>query len=111
MNHPDEGDVPSFSRRQHAAQPITHRSIAHPEGPQDSARFMSAARFLQALWREEKGLPIGVHRDPKGKRRKQGSRLDSKLARRGSNFLSHEIANLAFRESVYRESGKTGDAG
>lgn len=83
----------------------SHILKAHKVYEPSDSRFMSAARFLQALWREEKGLPIGVHRDPKGKRRKLGSRLDSKLARQGSNFLSPEIAKLAFRESVYREIG------
>jgi hypothetical protein len=72
--------------------------------PNDS-RFTSAARLLQALWREEKGLPIGVYRTVKGKVRKLGSRLDAKSAKEGNNFLSPEIAKLAFRESVYREIG------
>lgn len=72
--------------------------------PNDS-RFTSAARLLQALWREEKGLPIGVYRTVKGKLRKLGSRLDAKSAKEGYNFLSPDIAKLAFRESVYREIG------
>lgn len=72
--------------------------------PNDS-RFKAAARFLQSLWREEKGLPIGTHRSPKGKRRKMGSRLDAESAKQGGNFLSADIAKLAFRESVYREIG------
>ena len=33
------------------------------------SRFMAAPRLLQALWREDRGLPIGVHRNAKGKRR------------------------------------------
>lgn len=72
--------------------------------PNDS-RFKSAARLLQALWREEKGLPIGVYRTAKGKTRKLGSRLNTKNAKQGNNFLSPDIAKLAFRESVYREIG------
>lgn len=68
-------------------------------------RFKSAARLLQALWREERGLPIGVHCSPKGKRRKLGSRLDPDSAKQGHNFLTPEIAKLAYRESVYREIG------
>lgn len=72
--------------------------------PGDS-RFMAAARLLQALWREENDLPIGIHRNPKGKRRKLGSRLDSESGRQGHNFLTPDIAKLAFRESVYREIG------
>lgn len=83
----------------------SHILKAHKVYEPSDSRFTSAARLLQALWREDNGFPIGVHRNPKGKRRKLGSRLDTKLARQGSNFLSPEIAKLAFRESVYREIG------
>jgi hypothetical protein len=38
-------------------------------------RFRSAARLLQALWREERGLPIGSYVNEDGKRRKLGSRI------------------------------------
>lgn len=72
--------------------------------PYDS-RFKAAARLLQALWREERGVPIGVHRSAKGKRRKLGSRIDGDSAKQGHNFLTPEIAKLAYRESVYREIG------
>ncbi|WP_347986300.1 hypothetical protein [Methylomonas sp. AM2-LC] len=65
--------------------------------PNDS-RFTSAARLLQALWSEEKGFPIGVYRTVKGKIRKLGSRLDAKCPKEGNNFLSPEIAKLAYRE-------------
>jgi hypothetical protein len=37
-------------------------------------RFRSAARLLQALWRTERGLPIGSYVSEDGKRRKLGSR-------------------------------------
>ena len=49
---------------------------AHKVHESYDSRFKSAARLLQALWREDRGLPIGVHCSPKGKRRKLGSRLD-----------------------------------
>jgi hypothetical protein len=78
---------------------------AHKVNEPSDSRFMAAARLLQALWREEKALPIGVHRNPHGKRRKLGSRLDDECGKQGRNFLTPEIAKLAFRESVYREIG------
>lgn len=78
---------------------------AHKVNEPSDSRFMAAARLLQALWREEKALPIGVHRNPRGKRRKLGSRLDDESGKQGRNFLTPEIARLAFRESVYREIG------
>jgi hypothetical protein len=37
-------------------------------------RFRSAARLLQALWREDRNLPIGSYVSEHGKRRKLGSR-------------------------------------
>lgn len=82
---------------------------AHKVNEPSDSRFMAAARLLQALWREEKALPIGVHRNPRGKRRKLGSRLDDESGKQGRNFLTPEIAKLAFRESVYREIGAMTD--
>jgi hypothetical protein len=38
-------------------------------------RFRSAARLLQALWREDRALPIGSYVSEDGKRRKLGSRI------------------------------------
>lgn len=61
---------------------------AHRVNEPDDTRFKAAARFLQSLWRDERGLPIGTHRSPKGKRRKLGSRLDAESAKQGGNFLS-----------------------
>jgi PD-(D/E)XK nuclease superfamily protein len=37
--------------------------------------FRSAARLLQALWREDRDLPIGSYVNEDGKRRKLGSRI------------------------------------
>ena len=77
----------------------------HKVNEPGDTRFKAAARLLQTLWREDRGLPIGTHRTPAGKRRKMGSRLDAEQAKQGGNFLSPAIAKLAFRESVYREVG------
>lgn len=68
-------------------------------------RFRAAARFLQALWREDRELPIGSYVDAEGKRVKLGSRITEAAGRQGENFLSPEIAALVRRESVYRELG------
>lgn len=68
-------------------------------------RFRSAARFLQALWREDRELPIGSYVDALGKRVKLGSRITEASGRQGENFLSPEIALLVRRECVYRELG------
>jgi hypothetical protein len=38
-------------------------------------RFRSAARLLQAVWREDRDLPIGSNVGEDGKRRKLGSRI------------------------------------
>jgi hypothetical protein len=73
-------------------------------------RFRSAARLLQALWREERGLPIGGHLGEDGKRRKLGSRISQVAGRTGGNFLTPEIAHIARRETAYREIGAFFDA-
>ena len=69
------------------------------------SRFRAGARLMQALWREERGLPIGYHTDPNGRRRKLGSRVSVAAARSGANFLTPEVAHLVRRECVYREIG------
>ena len=42
-------------------------------------RFRASARFLQALWREDRGIPIGMHEDQKGRRCTLGSRISSAI--------------------------------
>jgi hypothetical protein len=73
-------------------------------------RFRSAARLLQALWREDRGLPIGSYVNEDGKRRKLGSRISQAAGRAGGNFLTPEIAHTARRETAYREIGALIDA-
>src|ERR1700736_1817865 len=73
-------------------------------------RFRSAARLLQALWREDRGLPIGSYVNEDGKRRKLGSRISEAAGRGGGNFLTPEIAHTARREAAYREIGALIDA-
>ena len=60
-------------------------------------RFRSAARLLQALWREDRNLPIGSYINEDGKRRKLGSRIAEAAGRTGSNFLTPEIAHWRWR--------------
>jgi hypothetical protein len=73
-------------------------------------RFRSAARLLQALWREDRDLPIGSYVNEDGKRRKLGSRISESAGRAGGNFLTPEIAHTARRETAYREIGALMDA-
>ena len=68
-------------------------------------RFRSAARLLQVVWREDRGLPIGSYVSEDGKRRKLGSRISEAAGRAGGNFLTPEIAHTARREAAYREIG------
>lgn len=82
-----------------------HILKAHKVNEPNDSRFKAAARLLQALWRERQGLTIGLHYPPKGESRKLGSRIESESAKKGANFLTQDIAKLAFRESVYREIG------
>ena len=72
--------------------------------PSDT-RFRACARLLQALWREQHQLPIGIHTAPDGSRRKLGSRLSTSAGRTGANFLTPAVAALTRREVAYREVG------
>jgi hypothetical protein len=67
-------------------------------------RFQSAARLLQALWREGRDLPIGGHLGEDGKRRKLGSRISQVAGRTGGNFLTPETAR---REAAYAKSARS----
>jgi hypothetical protein len=61
----------------------------------DNTRFRAAARLVQALWREDRDLPIGSYVNEDGKRRKLGSRIAEAVGKGGGNFLTPEIAHYA----------------
>lgn len=69
----------------------SHILKAHKVHEANDSRFMCAARLLQALWREEKGLPIGTHRDIKGKSRKLGSRIDPRAPRAAATSFHQRL--------------------
>lgn len=79
---------------------IRHKALV----PTDN-RFRAAARLLQALWREDRELPIGAYVDAEGKRVRLGSRITEAAGKQGVNLLTPEIAALVRRECVYRELG------
>jgi hypothetical protein len=68
-------------------------------------RFRSAARMLQCLWRCDQKLQIGAYLGSDGKRRKLGSRISDSAGQTGANFITPEIAKVAWREMAYREPG------
>ena len=57
---------------QNSVNPFTSCRSHHVHEPLDT-RFRSAARLLQALWREDRGLPIGSYLNEDGNRRKLGA--------------------------------------
>ena len=85
---------------QHNRLPLVPADIlsAHKVHETGDTRFQAAARLLQALWREQHGLPIGIHCPQNGEPRKLGSRIEAATAKQGANFMSPDIARLAFRE-------------
>lgn len=87
--------------------PLVPRHIlkAHKVHEPADNRFTAVARLLQALWREERNLPIGSHSTPNGQKRVLGSRLDRDSSMKGMNFLTENIAKLVYREYVYQEIG------
>jgi hypothetical protein len=72
-------------------------------------RFRAAARLLQALWREDRDLPIGIHPGREGKTRRLGSSIAVSAGMAGANFIHPAIARLAKREMIYREAGAAYD--
>lgn len=80
----------------------------HCHWPSDH-RFKTAARLLQSLWREDKGLPAGTFIASDGHRRRLGSKLTFMAGQVGSNFLTQAIADVAWRELVHREIGAVYD--
>lgn len=77
---------------------------AHAVAELSDDRFRSCARLLQALWRENEGLLIGDCVSPDGTVRSLGSRI-AHGAETGRNFLTPDIAQVAWHETVYRERG------
>jgi hypothetical protein len=76
----------------------------HCQEPLDN-RFRAAARLLQSIWREDRGLPMGAYTSQSGQRRKLGSRISDGAGKAGGNFLNADIARIAWREAAYREIG------
>ncbi|MGF3027060.1 PGN_0703 family putative restriction endonuclease [Methylobacterium aquaticum] len=91
--------IPEAARRRHRVfVPADHR-------------FKAAARFLQALWREDRGLAMGTHvnrRDPHRPRR-LGSRISTAAGALGANFLHPDIVPVVTRALAYREPGAAYD--
>jgi hypothetical protein len=71
-------------RSQETSRPRTARSAVSSSRPP-----------APALWREDRGLPIGSYINEAGKRRKLGSRISVAAGRAGGNFLTPEIAHTA----------------
>ncbi|QGY01842.1 hypothetical protein MMSR116_08080 [Methylobacterium mesophilicum SR1.6/6] len=90
--------------------PETTRRRHHVFVPADH-RFKAAARFLQALWREDRDFPIGTHIDRANPHRvrRLGSRISIAAGRSGANFMTPEIAAVAARALAYREPGAAYD--
>ena len=85
--------VPEELRRKH--------SVVVPA----DGRFKQAARFLQALWREDRELPIGRYRDGNGKMRRLGSMITPAAGDLGANFIDPDDLPVVNRELIYREVG------
>ncbi|MFD6319834.1 PGN_0703 family putative restriction endonuclease [Methylorubrum thiocyanatum] len=83
-------------RRRHVFVPADHR-------------FKAAARFLQALWREDRGLDIGHHANSSNKRRRLGSRISIPAGHQGANFIHPDILPVVGRALAYREPGAAYD--
>lgn len=82
---------PALSRQELQAHHCWFTVDVVPRDPAMTA-FKRSARLRQALWREQRQLPIGGHRGRNGERVTSGSRIDLAHARtHGSNFLSMKV--------------------
>ena len=98
--------MPNQNDASAAQLPLIPRKVlkAHHVCEEYDNRFRSAARLLQALWRERHNLPIGTHTN-KGAKRRIGSLLADNAAEAGRNFLTPEIAEIARLSAAYQEPG------
>lgn len=98
--------APEFPRKIHHPPLIPEKVLKkhHVHEPFDT-RFRAAARLLQAIWREDRELPVGSYVNEAGKRRKLGSRITPAAGETGANFLNADVAHIARRECAYREPG------
>ena len=74
---------------------ILQAHMVHEPG---DTRFKAAARLLQALWRAERGIPMGIHAQANGEPRKLGSRIEASYAKQGANFLSPAITKATLNK-------------
>jgi hypothetical protein len=80
-------------RRHHCHEPI-------------DTRFRAMARLRQSLWRQAHGYPCGyVVTAATGARRRLGSRLTPRDAKRGANIVDPALVPFVRRELAYREIG------
>lgn len=98
--------APEFPRKIHHPPLIPEKVLKqhHVHEPFDT-RFRASARLLQAIWREDRELPLGTYVNEAGKRRKLGSRIAPAAGEAGANFLNGDIAHVVRREVAYREPG------
>lgn len=82
---------------------------AHAVHVPADGRFKQAARMLQALYREDRGIPIGRYRDGNGKLRRLGSMISTQAGDQGANIIDPDDLPVVTRELIYREIGAVYD--
>ena len=99
------GQPSPLSRVPLVPQPIL---IEHDCFISTDTRYRAAARLRQALWRHDRGLPLGTIRprdQPDAAFQALGSRIDENAGRRGSNFIFPAVYALVRREVALCEDG------
>lgn len=95
----------SLTRAPLAPEPLLRRHKCFIPG---DTRFRAAARLRQSLWREEQGLPAGLHRPGSNRilpHLPLGSTLQPADAARGLNFFSPSVNAFVRRSLILREEG------
>ena len=70
-----------------------HILRAHKVSEPGDHRFMAAARLLQALWREERNLPIGSCHDSRTGLKEIGSLISEDCGLRGRSLSGNRCAD------------------
>ncbi|MCE4224937.1 hypothetical protein HCU64_14335 [Methylobacterium sp. C25] len=109
---PSPNDNPAASR---VAQPLARAPLVpepllrrHSCWIFGDTRFRAAARFRQSLWREEQGLPAGLHQPDSNKGLSSitlGSKLQTADGDRGVNFISQAVHASVRHSLIMREEG------
>ena len=93
---------PTATGEHRTMEELTRLEMAHHvDLPEPGSEFQRRARLLQAIWREERGYPIGRYKPPGREERPMGSLLAMPWAKESlRNYLTDPIREIVYSEVV-----------